>query len=77
MSEISNGINNENNQVYIQADLADKALDKAEVEEAKKLALEFQTKIHLQNVIDIEGDGDGRSRDARLLNIYASHAIRG
>ncbi|WP_257282801.1 hypothetical protein [Endozoicomonas sp. SESOKO1] len=76
MSELYN-VSHEHNPVYRQAELADEARDKAEIREARKAALEHHTKLQLQETIDLDGNGDGRSRDARLLNIYASQIIRG
>ncbi|WP_066013529.1 hypothetical protein [Endozoicomonas atrinae] len=76
MSEL-NQIGQENNPIYIQAELADEARDKAEIREAEKAALKHQTKLQLQETIDLEGNGDGRSRDAQLLNIYASQSVKG
>ena len=76
MSEL-NHISHENNQTYVNAKLADEALDRAEIEAAEKAALKHHTKLQLQETIDLEGNGDGRSRDAQLLNIYASQTVRG
>ncbi|WP_257295047.1 hypothetical protein [Endozoicomonas sp. YOMI1] len=76
MSQLYN-VSQENNPIYRQAELADAARDDAELREARKAALEHHTKLQLQEVIDLDGNGDGRTRESRLVNILASQIVRG
>ncbi|KEI69664.1 hypothetical protein [Endozoicomonas elysicola] len=76
MSELNN-IRQDQNPIFIQAEFADEVRDKAEIREAEKAALKHHNKLQLEETIDLDGNGDGRSRESQLLNIYASKAIRG
>ena len=76
MSDLYN-VSQEHNPIYKQAELADLARDRAEIEEAKKIAQEYHTRLLLQGTLGIKENGDGMSRDSQLLFIYAKKAIRG
>ncbi|USE36660.1 hypothetical protein [Endozoicomonas sp. SCSIO W0465] len=76
MSQLYN-VSQENNPIYRQAELADAAKDRDDLRANRKAADEYHTNLQLQQTIDLDGNGDGRSKDSRLLNILASKSVIG
>ncbi|MBO9480392.1 hypothetical protein [Salinisphaera sp. G21_0] len=76
MSQLYN-VSQENNPIYRQAEIADAALDDAQLREARKAADLHHTKLQLEEIIDLDGNGDGRSNDSRLLTILARQRVLG
>ncbi|WP_422444392.1 MULTISPECIES: hypothetical protein [unclassified Endozoicomonas] len=76
MSQLYN-VNQENNPIYRQAELADAAKDRADIEKSREAALEYHTRLQLEDTIDLDGNGDGRSNDSRLLSILARQRVLG
>ncbi|MBO9493686.1 hypothetical protein J7438_06255 [Thalassotalea sp. G20_0] len=76
MSQLYN-VNQENNPIYRQAELADAAKDRADIEKSREAALEYHTMLQLKDTIDLDGNGDGRSNDSRLLSILARQRVLG
>lgn len=76
MSQLYN-VNQENNPIYRQAEIADAAKDRADIEKSREAALEYHTMLQLKDTIDLDGNGDGRSNDSRLLSILARQRVLG
>ncbi|MGO0309508.1 hypothetical protein ACTL6P_23505 [Endozoicomonas acroporae] len=70
-------VSQENNPIYIQAELADAALKAEQLREAREAADKHHFKLQLEETIDLDGNGDGRSHDSRLLNILARQSVIG
>ncbi|MGI2026384.1 hypothetical protein [Endozoicomonas acroporae] len=76
MSQLYN-VSQENNPIYRQAELADAAEYRADIEKSKEAALEYHTTLQLKNIMDLDGNSDGRSNDSRLLTILARQRVLG